>query len=86
MTDRAVVEIGQCGEANVRMRAHIHAAAGREIDRAEMIEEHKRTDLPSQAERQQTPNDETIAEIVQAGLDDKVRCASHGNVPGEEWP
>jgi hypothetical protein len=42
--DAAVEQIGDGGESDMRMRTHVHALAGDELHRAEMIEENEGAD------------------------------------------
>ena len=56
--DLAVEQIGDGGEADVRVRAHVDAArdAGRELDRPHVVEEHERPDHPVLREGQHPPH------------------------------
>ncbi len=58
-----------------------HAAAGRKVDRTEVIEEHERPDVTAQPIRQQAPHDEAFAEIVKPGFDDERSLPGHAKVP-----
>jgi hypothetical protein len=42
--DRALEEVGDGGEVDVRVRAHVHALAGREGRRSHVVEEDERAD------------------------------------------
>ena len=52
MRDFAVIEIGERGKANVRVRAHVETVAGLEHGRPEMVEEHERPDGATAGMRQ----------------------------------
>src|SRR5262249_19297683 len=51
-------------EPDVRVRAHVHALAGREIDRAEVVEEDERPDHLVRVPRQNAAHHEAVAEIA----------------------
>ncbi len=53
----------------MRMRAYVEPAPCRQIDRADMVEEHERPDMPAQARGQYPAHGKTVAEIVQARFD-----------------
>src|SRR6185503_15069800 len=79
MHDRAVEQIGDGGEPDMRMRPHVHALAGDELHRAEMIEEDEGTDHLPLAMRQRAPHHESVAEIARARHDNEIeRVAGHG--------
>jgi hypothetical protein len=62
--DAAVEQIGDGREPDMRMRAHIHALAGHELHRPEMIEEDEGADHLPFAVRQRAAHLESIAEIA----------------------
>src|SRR5262245_20878025 len=72
----------------MRMRPHVHALAGHELHRAEMIEEDEGTDHLPLAMRQGAAHDESVAEVAGARYDDEVErvagqgIAEHGIVGG----
>ena len=84
--DAAVEQIGDGGEPNVRMRAHIHALAGHELYRPEMIEEDEGADHLPLAMRQRATHFEAIAEVAGARHDHQFQrvagfgIAEHGIV------
>jgi hypothetical protein len=84
--DRAVEQVGDGGKADMRMRTNVHALAGDELHRSEMVEEDERPDHLPLAMRQRTPHHEAIAEIAGAGYDDEIEritgfgIAEHGIV------
>ncbi len=45
VVQRAVEQPGDGGEADMRVRAHVHALAGRQFGRAQMVEEHEGADI-----------------------------------------
>ena len=72
----------------MRMRAHVHALAGDELHRPEMIEEDEGPDHLPLAMRQRAPHRKAIAEIAGARHDDEIErvaglgIAEHGIVGG----
>ena len=86
--DRAVEQIGDGGKPDMRVRAHVHALAGDELHRPEMIEEDEGPDHLPLAVRQRAPHHEAIAEIAGARHDDEIErvtglgIAEHGIVGG----
>ena len=50
MHHRAVEQVGERRQADVRMRADVVVGAGRDVDRAEVVEEHERPDRAPVAE------------------------------------
>ena len=44
MEDRTIEQIGDGGQADMRMRGHINTVAGLEFYRSHVIKKHKRTD------------------------------------------
>ena len=66
VADRAVEQIGDRGEVDVRVRANVHAAAGGQSRRAELVDEDERADHRS-FERRENAVDLEIAEVVGTG-------------------
>src|SRR5262249_29608313 len=64
MDHRALEQVRDCGEPDVRMRAHIGAFAVSEGDRSEVIEKDERANHLAGKRRQQTLHAE-IAEVPQ---------------------
>src|SRR3981081_4480852 len=73
----------------MRMRADVHALAGHELHRPEMIEEDEGPDHLALAVRQRAAHLESVAEVAGARHDDElqrvagVRIAEHGIVGGK---
>jgi hypothetical protein len=88
MHDGPVEQIGDGGKADMRMRPHVHALAGDELHRAEMVEEDEGPDHLPLAMRQRAPHLETVAEIAGSRHDDEIEritcfgIAEHGIVVG----
>ncbi len=83
MVDGAGEQIGDGGEVDVRMRAHVDSAAGGEMRRAHLVEEDERPDRGPLAVRQGAVDLEA-AEIVSGGmerLEDKLSPAVHNGNP-----
>ncbi len=86
--DAAVEQIGDGGEPDMRMRPHVHALAGHELHRAEMVEEDEGADHLPLAMRQRAPHLEAVAEVAGARHDDELErvagqgIAEHGIVGG----
>ena len=77
--DAAVKQIGDGGEPDMRMRANVHALAGHELHRPEMVEEDEGADHLPLAVRQRAPHLETVAEVAGARHDDQFeRVAGEG--------
>ena len=77
--DAAVEQIGDGGKPDMRMRAHVHALAGDELHRPEMIEEDEGPDHLPLAMRQRAPHRKSVAEIAGARHDDEIeRVAGFG--------
>ena len=72
MHDRAVEQVGDGGEPDMRMRPHVHALTGDELHRPEMIEEDKGPDHLPLAVRQRAADLKTVAEVAGARHDDEV--------------
>src|SRR4051794_22490695 len=100
MHDRTVEQPGDGGEPDVRMRPHVHALAGDELHRPEMIEEDERTNHLPLAMRQRAAHLEPVAEVAGARHDDKLQRVAgsgiaehgivggkpaHGRAPSEFW-
>src|SRR5215471_7909365 len=66
MDDAALEEIGDGGEADMWMRAHVDAAADRELDRAELVKEDEGAHHAALRRRQHALHRETVAEIAGA--------------------
>jgi hypothetical protein len=73
MHDAAVEQIGDGGEPDMRMRPDVHALAGDELHRAEMIEEDERADHLPLAVRQRAAHREAIAKIADARHDHQLQ-------------
>ena len=71
--DAAVEQIGHGGKPDMRMRPHVHALAGHELHRAEMIEEDEGADHLPLAMGQGAAHGESVAEIAGARHDDEVQ-------------
>src|SRR5579883_194982 len=69
MKDLARKEIGNGGEADMRMGAYVDASAGREARRAHLIQEYEGADHPS-LRRGQGPPDLESAKIMETRNDD----------------
>jgi hypothetical protein len=88
MHDGAVEQIADGGKPDMRMRPHVHALAGHELHRPEMIEEDEGADHLALAMRQRAAHLKTIAEIAGARHNDKLQritgfgIAKHGIVGG----
>src|SRR5713226_22365 len=86
--DAAVEQIGDGGEPDMRMRANVHALAGYELHRSEMIEEDEGADHLALAVRQRAAHLESIAEVAGARHNDQFErvarfgIAKHGIVGG----
>src|SRR5689334_8851497 len=79
MHDAAVEQIGDRCKADMRMRADVHALAGHELNRAEMVEKDEWADHLSSAVRQRAAHRKSVAEIAGARHDDKLeRVAGFG--------
>ena len=87
--DAAVEQIGDGGEPDMRMRANVHALAGHELHRPEMIEEDEGPDHLALAVRQRAAHLESVAEVAGARHDDQLErvagqgIAEHGIVGGQ---
>ena len=58
-------QVGDGGQADVRVRAHIVVVVGLMDNGPEVVEEHERPDRLAQRRRQQPPHDEAAAEVLQ---------------------
>ena len=58
--DFAVIEVGQGGQPDMRMRPHVEPVAALELGRAEMIEKDERPDRPPAAVRQRAAHRKAI--------------------------
>src|SRR5690606_10769102 len=62
---------GNRGQSDVRMRAHVNAMAAFEHHRAHVVDEHERTDAARLQGRYRAAYQESVAEVVDAGFDDR---------------
>ncbi len=76
--DRTVEQIRDRGQADVRMRPHVHADAGRHLRGADVVEEHERPQVAPQDMRQEA-GDLEMADVVDAGLD-RLELIGHGGL------
>ena len=83
MVHLAFEQIGQGGQADMRVRAHIHAIAGREGRRAHFIEEDERPD-PAALGRRQDAGDGKSAQILAPPRQDEIKLG-HGAPPLSFW-
>src|SRR4051794_37301818 len=81
MLDCAVEQIGDGGEIDVRVRADVHALAGRQPRRPELVDEDERTDHRPLARRERAVDLE-VAEIVGDRGDDLCSDAFDGGHQG----
>ncbi len=79
MLDRAVEQIGDGGEVDVRVRAHVHPLAGIEPRRPELVDEDEWPDHRPLAARQRPPHLER-AEVVGDRRDGLLDHYSSGSV------
>ena len=77
--DLALVEVGERGEPDMRVRAHVEAAAGAERGRTDVVEEDERPDHPPLDLRKHAADGEA-AEILGPGFEGQVD--GHGEVAG----
>jgi len=78
--DDAFPEIRHRGQVDVGMRPHVHARAGRKVDRAHVIEEHDRPHVSAAHRRQHAAHAEA-ADVAAARFDDLL---DHGHVRNVE--
>ena len=76
MQDLALEEIGDGGQPDVRMPAHVDAASGRELDRPHLVEEDERTNELAFGCGQHASYREA-AQIAAAALEDAFDLAGH---------
>jgi hypothetical protein len=69
---RAVEQIGDGGEPDMRMRPHVHALPGDELHRPHLIEEDEGADHLPLAVGQRAAHGEAVAEIAHARHDDEI--------------
>ena len=81
MDDLTVIEIGECRQADVRMRPHIDALPALELGRAEMIEENERSDGAAKRVWQRAADREPI-EIDRARDDDDLERVTGVRIAG----
>src|SRR5262249_7098211 len=67
--DLAVEEVGHRRERDVRMRTHVDAGAGREVDRPHVVEEDERADRATRGRGKHAPDGEA-AEVARPRVDD----------------
>ncbi len=80
MQDLAVEQIGDRGEPDVRMRAHVDALAGQELGRPHLVEEDERADhLPRRdgSARRTSKPPRSRARGHDHGLERRIRCVAH---------
>ena len=77
MHDRAFEQIGDRGEADVRMRPHVEADAGLKRGRAHVVEEDERADQARRHGRQHAPHGQT-ADVAQMRFEDCFDRGGHG--------
>ena len=76
MIQRAIEQPGHGREADMRMRAHIDALAGRHHGRSQMVEEHERPDIPALWKGQDPPHAEP-AQVANSRLDQEFHSIGH---------
>jgi len=77
MHDCALEQVGERGQADVRMRPYVVIRAGLHGDRAEVVEEHERADGALRGLRQKAANGEAAAQV--AGLRRESSQLGHGS-------
>jgi hypothetical protein len=70
--DAAVEKIGDGRKPDVGMRANVHASAGDELHRSDLIEEDERTNHLTSGVRQRTVHGKTAAQIAHARNNNQV--------------
>ena len=80
MHDRALEEVGERRQADVRMRPDVVVGAGGDVDRPEVVEEDERADGAPVRRGQQAAHHEAAAEI--ARLRRESLQVGHGRVSG----
>src|SRR5690606_4706643 len=82
MSDGAAVQVGDGGQADVRMRPDIQLArcAARHFERTHVVEEDERPDHASLAVGKYASDDETAAQVVRAAVDQQG--GGHGALAG----
>ena len=85
MHDRALEQVGQRGQADVRMRANIVVRARGDIERAEMVEEHERADRAAVRRGQQAAHHEAAAEVA-GGRRESLQLGHEGTSGGRGEP
>ena len=81
MENPAVEQIGDGGEANVRMRLDLHAAARRHVHRAKVVEKDERPDHATLHARQDTAHGKAATQVVGTALDQKFDRIGHLVLP-----
>ena len=95
MDDLALVKIGDGGEPDMGVRAHVEFLAHQDLGRAGLIEEDEGADRPALDRRQNAANGEA-AEILRLRNDDgfdqvggigvaKARVGQRQGAHGEDW-
>src|SRR5512147_1552411 len=74
--ERALEEIGDRGQSDVRMRSHVDPCAGRKGRGPDVVEENERPDHPDRMSRQQTAYLEA-AEIFRVRSEQSKGCVGH---------
>ena len=72
MGDASFEQISDGREPDMRMRAHIHAAAGNELHRPHLVEEDEGPDHLAPAMRQGPAHGKAVAEIAHARNHDQL--------------
>ena len=84
MHDRAVEQIGDGREPDMRMRAHVEARAGHERCGTDVVEKDERADGSHGERRQHSPHREA-ADVMLMRLQERVDGRSHGVRRDECW-
>ena len=79
MHDRALEQVGERRQADVRMRPDVVVRAGRDVDRPEVVEEDERPDGAPVGRGQQAAHHEAAAEV--ARLRRESLQLGHGTSP-----
>ena len=82
MEDLAFEQIGDGGEVDVRMRAHVEALARFEARRAELVPEDERPDHALLDRRQRAAHHEIVAEVARLGGDGRHHRPAFGHDVG----
>ena len=76
MQDLAFEQVGHGRKADVRMRTHVEAFAGRERHRPHLVEEYEWADGALLRRRQRTAHLEALAEVADAWNEERFEHAS----------